>query len=51
MKILLGLTLLCWSCQGETANENPIDISENLVISSELCPQGDQKIPKIFHQV
>ena len=53
MRTILFLSLICWSCQGDADKEalELFDISEHLVISSELCPPGDQKIPKIFHQI
>ena len=56
MKIFLIVNLILFgSCEelseseGQTKDSN--DYLKLLADSDELCPPGDQKIPKIFHQV
>ena len=53
MKIFLILLSISGTFQQKIDKENnqEFDLSKFLNLSSNLCPPGDQIIPKIFHQV
>ena len=56
MKIFLIVNLILFgSCEelseSEGQTKDSSDYLKLLADSDELCPPGDQKIPKIFHQV